>query len=63
MALLSALPGASGAAIEESAVGGIRISVSADAVQAGERASTESALRAAALAALRGAGIAARRQP
>ena len=58
LALLEGLPDAAGAAVEETAVGGIRISVSGAAVPAALRASTESALRAAALAALRGAGIA-----
>jgi len=57
LALLAALPQASGAAVEETAVGGIRISVAGEAVPAVERARTESTLRAAALAALREAGI------
>ncbi len=57
LALLAALPGASGATIEETAVGGIRICVAGTPVSPAERAGAESTLRAQALAALRGAGI------
>lgn len=57
LAALAALPGATGSAVEETAVGGIRVSVDGAPVAATERATTERALRAAALAALRAAGI------
>jgi small-conductance mechanosensitive channel len=57
LSALAAIPGADGAAIEESAPGGTRLSVSAPPVPAVERAAAESQLRAAAHEALQAAGI------
>jgi len=58
LSALQAVPGAERAAIEETAPGGTRLSVSAPPVPPVERAAAESELRACAHAALQSAGIA-----
>ena len=57
LAALAALPGTTASAIEETAIGGTRLSVTGEPVAGTARAGAEATLRAAALEALRAAGV------